>query len=314
MPPVNPENFEYAFSPRVLVKLREQLGLSQAKLASLLEIPVNAVSRWETGATTPDAHTLAALYSIAMQQDITPEFFARKEAAVQMKERTHGVLAWDYENVGLAEDELVEDWVEMGQYLAALFPGARRNWNLRAYIGFHQWNVKPLLEKYGFQVASSITSFYNVDQQLITDVATACKANPQETLAVLVAKDRDYVESIQQLRRANVEVFLWAKEQCSERLVAAVGLDHVVPWYRPYVVMKCLEVVKQLNGKAISRSEFGNLCKQKLIADEIYPSDVGFSRKNPYGSLLGWLERNGLVKVIAAQGKKDTISIKMLTK
>jgi DNA-binding transcriptional regulator YiaG len=77
--PVSPTNsFEYQFSPSALNKVRSQLGLSQAKLAGRLELPVNTVSRWERGETTPDAHSLAAIYSIAKEQGLTARFFSEE--------------------------------------------------------------------------------------------------------------------------------------------------------------------------------------------------------------------------------------------
>ena len=38
--------------------LRQQTGLSQAKFAMLLEIPVANISRWEQGVTTPPEYVL----------------------------------------------------------------------------------------------------------------------------------------------------------------------------------------------------------------------------------------------------------------
>ena len=76
--PVNPKNFQYEFAPRVLVEIREKLGLSQAKLSQSLELPVNTISRWEREETTPDANSLAALYSIAKGAGLEPEFFHQR--------------------------------------------------------------------------------------------------------------------------------------------------------------------------------------------------------------------------------------------
>ncbi len=82
--PVNPKDFEYEFSPNVLVETRERLGLSQANMAERLNLPVNTVSRWERGVTIPDANSLAAIYSIAKGQRRTPEFFLRRSNPVEL--------------------------------------------------------------------------------------------------------------------------------------------------------------------------------------------------------------------------------------
>lgn len=75
--PVNPGDFDYRFSPSSLLETREQLGLSQSGLAGRLGLPVNTISRWERGDTTPDANALAAIYSIGVKEGLEPEFFQR---------------------------------------------------------------------------------------------------------------------------------------------------------------------------------------------------------------------------------------------
>ena len=77
----------------------------------------------------------------------------------------------------------------------------------------------------------------------------------------------------------------------------------------PYVVITCVDVIKKLKGKQITRSKFGQMCKDALDKEEIYPDEVGFSRKNPYGSLLRWLVAKGVVTVNEIGGKSDKISI-----
>lgn len=81
--PVNPKDFEFRFSPGSLVEIRERLGLSQAKLAERLKVPVNTLSRWERSDTTPDANALAAIHSIAVKGGLKPEFFQRSTNMTQ---------------------------------------------------------------------------------------------------------------------------------------------------------------------------------------------------------------------------------------
>ena len=75
MVPVTPGAF--VFDSGALVKVRSALGLSQAAMAARLGIPQNTVSRWETGATTPDAHSLAAFYSVAQEVGLMVTFFTK---------------------------------------------------------------------------------------------------------------------------------------------------------------------------------------------------------------------------------------------
>ena len=66
---------KYRFSPRSLIGLRRTLGITQAQMADLLGVPANTVSRWETSLTVPDAQSLAAIYSVAMEYQVQPNFF-----------------------------------------------------------------------------------------------------------------------------------------------------------------------------------------------------------------------------------------------
>src|SRR4030042_5294931 len=114
MTPVRPELFEYEFSPSEIKKIRNKLGLSQAKLADLLDIPPNTLSRWESGATSPDAKSLAAIYSLAMEKGIPPQFFVPKASFKKATEtRTKLLLVWDFQNLGVKFEYVKFDW----QYL-----------------------------------------------------------------------------------------------------------------------------------------------------------------------------------------------------
>ena len=77
MAPVKPGRFK--FDPGSIVQVRKHLGLSQKKLAALLGVPANTLSRWETGATTPDADSLAAIYSVAAQHGMSAQLFHRRK-------------------------------------------------------------------------------------------------------------------------------------------------------------------------------------------------------------------------------------------
>ena len=85
-----------------------------------------------------------------------------------------------------------------------------------------------------------------------------------------------------------------------------------VPWDAPFVVSECVEVIKDLKGEPISRADFGNRCSARLEESEVYPGDVGFSRRNPYGSVLRWLEKQGVVTTTKVPRKPDWVTIRLL--
>ena len=66
---------KYQFNSESLVELRKTLRLTQSKMADLLGVPANTLSRWEKGWTIPDANSLASVYSVAMEHHAQPNFF-----------------------------------------------------------------------------------------------------------------------------------------------------------------------------------------------------------------------------------------------
>lgn len=307
--PIRPDHYDYAFTSGVLENIRKRLGLTQAKLAELLDIPVNTVSRWETGATTPDANALAAIYTIARQHDVTPQFFHRR-ATVQatQRQRTKLILVWDYQNRGLDAAEVASEWSFMWKYLDLLHPGTKASRQLLAYTSSFQWGAAAELQKLGFKVFDGV---FDADSQVVQDVWAECQKKPNKTVFVLVANDGDYVELLRGLKEIGVDMYVWGTDQCNERLVKAVAPGHFIHWDGPFVITECVDVVRGLNGRHITRAEFGSLCKNRLANAEIYPEEVGFSSKNPYGSVLRWLERQGVVETSDVPGKPDTVFIRL---
>lgn len=69
----------YEFNNDILVEIRKRMGISQSKMAELLDVQANTLSRWETGINDPDASALASIYSLAKEHgiDIPPLFKIR---------------------------------------------------------------------------------------------------------------------------------------------------------------------------------------------------------------------------------------------
>ena len=65
----------YEFKAESLIEIRRHLGMSQKRMAELLNIPSNTLSRWENKTTVPDANHLAGIYSFAKANRINPVFF-----------------------------------------------------------------------------------------------------------------------------------------------------------------------------------------------------------------------------------------------
>lgn len=76
----------YEFKKDSLIEIRKRLDISQGKMAELLGIPANTLSRWETGATIPDGSSLASIYSLARELGVDmPSFFGTREVLPSIK-------------------------------------------------------------------------------------------------------------------------------------------------------------------------------------------------------------------------------------
>ena len=251
--PVRPGSFEYRFSPEALKRVRDRLDLSQAKLAARLDLPVNTISRWERGETTPDAHSLAAIYSIAKERGLEPEFFqkgvgmttaTRKKPpeplngrVVLNRQRTRLVMAWDFQDVALDAAEAFDVWFYMDKFLDIAFPSVDK-WDLRAYA-YNQHNMAVnSLRRVKLEHIN-----YGADFQINRDVRNLCgvqgsswsqpSVDPKDTVLVMVSKDGDFADLLNEARQAGVDVYLWAPPGCSRDLQEAVNKTNIIPWNHP---------------------------------------------------------------------------------
>ena len=216
---------------------------------------------------------------------------------------------WDFQNHGIEASDIEEEWGYIRRYLNLRFPRARTNLHCRAYTSLHQRQAAHELARLGFEVFEGL---FDADSQIINDAQVICLERPSRTIFVLVTDDGNFSEFLIGLKQSEVDAYVLGTDECSERLRRAVRNGGFVPWDAPFVITECIEVIRELKGKPISRAEFGSNCKSRLEEDEIYPDDVGFSRRNPYGSLLRWLEAQGIVEMTKVRGKSDSVVIRLV--
>jgi len=323
--PITPSSYDYTFSHERLSQLRRALELTQAEMAELLDVPINTLSRWENGRTTPDAHALAAIYSIAVERDTTPEFFERRLSPLALRnERSNLIIAWDFQNIAVDADSLGIEIYWLNEFLDLMYPHIEeKNFVQQAYTSFSQGSAERILRNEGFQVQQLAS---NADSRLVADTRNLLRLNtgaaftryrtskftPEETAFILVSDDGDYTEFLTEITNQGVEAFLWATDEASQRLKNSVNADHFIHWDKPYVVGRCYKAICGLEGNQISPSQMGNTLKKALDDDGygITPADSGFGRNNSYSSVLRWMERQGLVKVKrTGKGKSQMLRI-----
>ncbi len=333
MAPIRPQDHAFVFEAAVLVELRSRLGLNQAGLAELLDVPVNTLSRWERGSNVPDANALAALFSVAVERGITPEFFKERKGAITNRyDRNILVIQWDFQNMGLSPDDIDNLTSEIREYAQLVFPRVG-DFKATAYVSGVNWNVRNALMEVGFGIESS---YYNADRQLIQDgevmfglhsssrrpsadplrkrvseIVSAVHsssslptADPSQSVYMLISNDGGYADYLTSLKNAGIEVFVCGTAACSERLTKTVSHDHFLPLQRAYMVAMCYEVACRLAGKSISKSAFGNQCRVALEEDgfegdeyEELLEDTGFSLHRPFASALQHMSTMGILRV-----------------
>ncbi len=319
MPPIRPEDHAYRFRPAVLRELRGRLNLTQAQMADLLEIPVNTLSRWELGNNLPDANALAAIYSVAAERGVTPHFFEeRRKAVSKRKIRKDRIIDWDFQNLSVNDGIIKDIAKELIEYMDCAF-GRSSSDVLYAYVSVmgHNSSQKQALQEADFEV---IQCYFNADQKIIEDgkglFDTNSNFNPEESAYVLISDDGDYADFLKGFLSAGVETFVFGTNECSQKLIKAVGQDRFIPFERPYVVLKCLEVARKLKGKTINKANFGDLCRRKLAdnghgLDEIddIMRGAGFTSNRPYASALTHMDSMGMIKVQNVGNDPNRITI-----
>ncbi len=214
------KQMQYRFSPESIAELRKRLGLSQAALARALGVPPNTVSRWENGATTPDAASLAAIHSVAMERGITPSFF-RKKRRKNVK-RSRLLVVWDFPDLAAHVQHVPEldTWLraKCEERFSATNLGTFKAF-VRATPGFSFNNPNDTLEDRGWDVWEETD---DLEEKVIHHCKTYCGQDPSRTVLVLLARDGDYADMIDELKSRGVLVYL-VSFGCSQELADAVG-------------------------------------------------------------------------------------------
>ena len=262
--PVVPSDFEYQFSPSALKQVRDRLSLSQAQLAKMLDLPVNTISRWERGETTPDANSLAAIYSIAKERGLEPEFFQRTKSVVTAKkkvpqplngrrvlnrQRTRLVMIWDCQTDELDADEIYDSWFYMEKFLDITFPNIDDDWEFKVYADWENQEAVAALRSFESTLVSG-----NADYQIEQDIRRLCgvssyypwsNVDPKNTVLVFASEYDDLAELLQEVSKEGVDVYLWERPNCGDNLLKAVKKSNVIPWNHP------CKVISQDNLKRI---------------------------------------------------------------
>lgn len=239
MAPVKQRNYEFDASS--IAVLRTRLKMKQTKMAELLGVPANTLSRWETGSTKPDAESLAAIHSIAMENGATVNFFKKTTSTQRVPKKGETAKAGagpspvaqnvsrvgiflDFQNVGVSEKDFASFTKILRKKLDDCFPNSKRN-RFRAFVSSgknsnifesNQWSVNKCSR--------------NRDKDIMKAVRDYCQSNAKGTAVLLLTKDGDFAGLIKEMQDKGVHVYLMAPPSASNKFLNVVDQQHRVPW------------------------------------------------------------------------------------
>ncbi len=236
MAPAKPGRF--MFDPGSITQVRNRLGLSQKKLAALLGVPANTLSRWEIGATTPDADSLAAIYSVAAQHGISAQFFRRREKmAKASKGRTRLLVVWDFQTLRTSASYVRQADEAVRQALRARFPTVASS-SFKAFSYPSDSQATDELMELGWGVWEDDD---DLSDDIISQSKSDCGHEPENTILVLLTNysRSDFVDLVGELRGEGANVYLMSSGAMERTaLVKAVGDKH---WIKLKGIPKAVE-------------------------------------------------------------------------
>lgn len=225
MAPVRAHRYE--FNAKSIAAVRTRMKMKQTKLAELLGVPANTLSRWETGATTPDANSLAAIYSIAQDNGQSVNFFEERAMPPRAQnQRSRAVIMADFQNLGVSTQNVqaFNDFVR--SEVNRRVPGATST-IFKAFSSPHQSEATDGLQSLGWRIWEDESDW---DDDIAQQAKSDCGADPQGIALFLITRDGDFVDLVNVLRRRGVRVYLLARPNANQNLLDAVGSRRVIQW------------------------------------------------------------------------------------
>ena len=165
-----------------------------------------------------------------MENGITPNFF-RKTKKQTMK-RTRLLVVWDFPNLAAH----IQHVPEMDAWLRAecekrFSTTSHRIFKafVRATPGYSLYDPTDSLLDRGWKVWEESQ---DLDETVIDHCKSDCGQDPLSTILILIARDGDYADMINELKGRGVRVYLLGFG-CTQELVNAVGEKRLIELPRP---------------------------------------------------------------------------------
>ena len=216
------EKGSYRFDPKGIVDIRTRLGIAQFEMALLLGVPANTLSRWETGRATPDAHSLAAIYSFAQERGLSPTFFRHFVSG----HRTRLVVILDFQDLGVSALSIKQMDSYLMEEMERIAPSTDHE-VFKAFASPGQVVGIAELKKLKWRVRVDES---DQDEAIIQQVKGDCGQDPEETVLVICSKGGNFEALVKEMRERGVEVHLITPPGTSQALLETVDADHRTQW------------------------------------------------------------------------------------
>ena len=216
------EKGSYRFDPKGIVDIRNRLGITQFQMAVLLGVPANTLSRWETGKATPDAHSLAAIYSFAQERGLNPSFFRKFVEG----DRTRLVVILDFQGLRVSALEIQKMDHFIMDELERIAPATHQE-IFKAFASPDQVVGITELKKLKWRVRVDND---DQDDAIVQQVKSDCGQAPEDTILVMCSRDGDFEELVKEMQRRGVRVHMMGPPGTSQQVRNAVEPEYWTQW------------------------------------------------------------------------------------
>ena len=214
----------HRFRKESIAEMRQSLGLSQSAMASMLDLPKNTVSRWERGETTPDAESLAAIYSLGMDEGVAVNFFVPIKQKAPARDAA--LVYWDMQSIAPASVDAVDTLDKaIKAEVRKRAPNAARSL-FKAFSRPAQSAMTDRLGKLKWRVwEDDVDWTEDIHDQALSDAGQ----DPSAAVVFLVVAEESHEELVQELRGRNARVYTmtprgYAVQSNSLRIMSTAAL------------------------------------------------------------------------------------------
>ena len=229
---------KYEFKKQSLIDVRKKMGLSQAKMAELLGVPANTLSRWELGTTVPDAKNLSGFYSFAREYSITPAFFGLRDDIIPFQ--YNSAIFWDFQSTGIqaywvkqAHDTIM---AEIGKRFTGMAP------EYKVFAHPSQQQAIDILNSLGW---TSFTGEDEIFDVIIHHIKSDC-GQRNDMVLILITQDNGFAEIVDDQIGKGMRVYIMSPQSFNNQLIQKVGQANSIPWY-PFALEQPKRMLKNQN-------------------------------------------------------------------